>query len=259
MKILIPRLTSGQAAQRLAEIEEHLRKGRPDSQLVRAELGDAVPNATGGRAPTADDIDHWRGEVHVRVKDLPASSTTEQALYAKELGRAIEDVIAPSRSDVAHDGTWSYLSLMLYPDLIARRWGLGPDGKLSIDRWIGAQLGRDRNYVKLGWRNWTTLGELMDEARPPLGEDEFLNLLERSSLARNTSLIRLATKKIIELDLGHGIARSTFTRELMKRISFQTGPLLLDALDERELADVVSEQADGALASLLQQPKRARP
>ncbi|WP_147453976.1 hypothetical protein [Tessaracoccus antarcticus] len=198
----------------------------------------------------------WRAGVTGRMQDIPASTQSDQALYSKELGRAIDDVIDPSRSDAGHDGTWSYLTLMLFPDLVVKRWGPSADGKLSVDRWIGAQLGRDRNYLKLSWRNWDILGEVMDEADPPLGEDEFLSLLERTALARNPRIIRVAAKEVIRLDAEHGMGRSFFARELLKRVTFQTGPLVLDLLENNELAALVSEQAKATIAAFTK-PRRS--
>lgn len=256
MRVLIPRLNAAQAAERFGEIEALLRGGASPAQLVRVELDGAVPNATGGKAPTLHDVTRWRAGVAERMHKLPISTQTDQALYSKELGKAIDDLIGPSRSDAGHDGIWSYFTLMLFPDLVVKRWGLSADGNLSVDRWIGAQLGRDRNYLKLSWRNWGVLGEVMDEADPPLGEDEFLSLLERTALARNPRIIKLAAREVIGLDAEHGMGRSFFARELLKRITFQTGPLVLDLLDDSELAALVSEQAEATIAAFAK-PRRS--
>ena len=93
-------------------------------------------------------------------------------------------MINPSPSDAAHDGVWSFLTLMLFPDILADRWpATSPSGELPRDRWIGRQAGRDRNYFKLAWRRWRILGTVMSETGDAFGEDEFGALFERSAVA----------------------------------------------------------------------------
>ena len=250
MNILIPRLPTARAAERFSEVAEALRGGASPTELVRTDFGPATPNATGGQAATLHDVQAWRNGVLANMQGVDVTDQNSHATHAKALGKAIAEVIAPSASDAAHDGVWSYLSLMVFPDLVAARWGLRGGEELSIDRWVGAQLGRDRNYLKLSWRNWTLLGDIMESATPPLGEDEFLALLERTALARNRRLIRLAALAIIDAGTKPGISsRSDFARRLMTRLTYQTGPLLLDVLSDDELGHLVDEQCRDTYAS----------
>lgn len=250
MNILIPRLPTAHAAERFSEIAEALRGGASPTELVRTDFGSAAPNTTGGQAPTLNDLHRWRTGVMAKMQGVEATDQNSHAIHAKALGRAVAEVISPGRSDAAHDGVWSFLSLMLFPDLVAARWGLRSDEELPLDRWVGAQLGRDRNYLKLSWRNWTLLGDIMESAAPPLGEDEFLALMERTSLARNKRLIRLAALAIIDAGTKPEISsRSDFARRLMTRLTYQTGPLLLDVLSDGDLAQLVDEQCRDTYAS----------
>ena len=169
--LLVPRLTVGAALARLGEIEVELRGGTPAKDLVREQLGPAIPNPTGGSAATESSLHQWRSGVLDVMAGVDLGSATDNAVHSMCLGRAIADVVNPSPSDVAHDGVWSFLSLMLFPDVLASRWpAASPVGELPRDRWIGRQAGRDRNYLKLAWRRWRILGipfAFRTDNRPP--------------------------------------------------------------------------------------------
>ncbi len=245
---LIPRYSSGQAAGRLAEIQEHLAAGKPVQELVKVDFAGAAPNATGGKAATHGDLARWRKDVIDALSGVSTGSKRDNDRHGIALGRALNSAIDPSPSDAASDGVWSFLSLVIFPDVMHARWAADPaTHELSPDRWIGKQAGRDRNYLKLSWRRWRVLGPLMEEATAKLGEDEFGALLERSAVARNIRLVRLAAAEIVAFrDDG---ARTEFARALMKRVTYQTGPLNLDILTTEQLSDLVHECGIAVLRS----------
>ncbi|VEJ57234.1 hypothetical protein [Arachnia propionica] len=247
-RLLIPRISLAQAAERFAQLQELVRSGNTGRALVLEGDVGAVPNRTGGSAPTSDDIHRWREEVVERVDDVSIDPFEGAAKHSAVLGRALEEVIAPSPSDAAHGGGWAYLSLFLFPDLVHARWGGGDsEGKeLNQDRWIGALVGKDRNYLKTSWRRWRLLGPILETGERPLGEDELVALTERSSLARNVRLIRATARRILDFPLTGN--RSLFTRELMKEITLQTGPIHLDLLTDDEL-DLLVERLSGEVVS----------
>lgn len=251
---LIPRLTTPQAMARLEDIRRSLQASVDILDLVQFTDTGAAPNATGGATASTDDLRRWRDGVRERLDQVPSGAGNRNDRRSLALGRALAEVIDPSRSDTAHDGTWSFLSLCLFPDVVFDRWPpSGINGALPEDRWIGAQLGRDRNYLKVTWRRWTTLGSVLLESGKPLGEDEFVALMERSSLARNTRLLRLIASEILRFD-GEG-ARSEFARQLVKNITKLTGPRDLEFLDEEELRHLVTTAA--AELRELRVPRRA--
>lgn len=251
---LIPRFSPGQAAARLEQIQVQLASGKRALELVQTDFAGAVPNATGGEAPTHTDLGKWRKGIMDTLDGLRTGSKAENDIHAMELGRALNAIIAPSPSDAAHDGVWSFLALVVFPDVVHARWPADPvTRELSKDRWIGRQVGRDRNYLKLSWRRWQVLGPVMEHATPTLGEDEFGALLERSSVARNTRLVRIAAQEIVAFrDEG---ARTEFARALMKRITQLTGPLNLDILSDEELVEIVRDCAITVLS--LGSPRRS--
>lgn len=257
---LIPRLTAKGAEIRLTEIQDAVTAGVPIESLVNLDPREAIPNSTGGQAATDEDLQQCRSRVRGAVQ---APSTTPgkdgRDLHGIQLGRALCEVINPLPSDAGHEGVWSFLSLYVFPDIVWERWtGEVHDGerRLPPDRWIGAQAGRDRNYLKASWYRWSVLGDVMETADPPLGEDEFLNLLERTAVARNRRLVVAAARAVSRHDSSHG-GRMDFTRELMKAISYQTGARSLDLLSDEEIEALVEDQA--AKVRSLQGARRAAP
>lgn len=237
---VLPRYSVVHARERLTEIERRLSDGAIPAELVDLSFGAAAPNATGGQAAAIDDLSEWR---HLVLERLAPAANLQTKMgrdqYGIILGRALEEVIHPGPSDAAHDGVWSFLALKVFPDIVHARWPMS-GRRLPADRWIGKQGGgRDRNFLKLSWRRWKALGTVLEvpEGKVCLGEDEFGALLERSSLARNNSLIRVAAREIIDY-AGRG-PRMQFTRELMKLITYQTGPLDLQILSVEDLAEIV--------------------
>lgn len=251
--LLMPRLSAGEAYELLTEHACALGRGVSPESLVRTDvLG--TPNPTGGSAATPADMERWRREILERVGGVDTGSREGRDRLGLLLGKAVHEVISPIPADVAHDGTWSYLSLVVFPDVVNRRWpGERVNGQVVLppERWIGHQTtARDRNYLKLSWRRWVILGEVMSEAQPLLGEDEFGALLERTAVARNKRLVMTAARVVVERGPEYPGGRMDFARRIMKRIAARTGPLLLDICTDDELMDVVAAEADSCFESV---------
>lgn len=249
--LLVPRLKASEALQTFSAHEKALSEGCDPSDLVDTEdIG--VANPTGGSAPGQAQVKKWRDEVVSRLSGIDLSTLDGRQRHGLLLGRALAEVINPGKADAAHDGVWSYLSLRVFPDVVHDRWpGARSQGEvtLPVDRWIGGAGNRDRNYLKLAWRRWTLLGDIMETASPLLGEDEFVQLLERSAVARNKSLIREVAKVVLEYGPYQPGGRSQFARDFMMLVCMKTGSLYLDILSEDEIHDFVQREAAGVVRS----------
>ena len=122
---------------------------------------------------------------------------------------------------------------MVFPDVV---WVRFPDP--SEDRILGGP----RNVLRRTWNRYELLGDLDGLGAEALNEDELVQLTERTSLARNRRLVRALAQRVIE---HPGSRRMEFTRELAKRATFVTGPLLLDVLTDEDLEDLVDAVAEG--------------
>lgn len=238
MSWLLPRLTMQQAQTRFADLAQHMAGGGFAHDFVAPDLPIAAANPTGGRVAPPALLQEWRDEIVSRVPAAVDATPAGRARLGAETGRALAETVSPIPADAAHDGVWSFLTLALLPDVVALRWGLPEEGELPADRWLGRQAlggGRDRNHLKVSWRRWRVLGPLMLQ-EPILGEDELVGLFERSSVARNPTLVKVCAQEV----LAHsGTSRMEFARSLMKHVSAATGVRLLDTFDEGQLQQLV--------------------
>lgn len=230
-----------------------MKAGKDPGELWQAWHPNAMP-ARSGHAATEQDIHDARAVIMGRMCGVAAGSQEQNARYGLAIGKAIAEVIDPVPTDAADDGGWSFLSLVVFPDVVAARWPLSRDagGKPALppDRWIGRPIGRDRNYLKEAWRRWVILGDILEVAEQPLGEDELVNLLERTAFARNRRLVRAAARCIAGRQPGALGGRMVFAREMLKRLRFQTGVVMLDIVSDEMIESTVAqaaEQADSAL------------
>lgn len=192
----------------------------------------AAPVATGGRVASTSRIADVRTAVLQAVEPwfrLGRISSDQVAAFDLTLGRALHERLEIIPADAAHDEVWSFLTLVVLPDVAVFRF---PD--MHVDRLIGTQ----RNALRRTWTRHEVLGDLLYSTDHPLGEDELVGLFERGNLARNRALVRRLATAVLKYD--GTAARSEWARELYKRVTFQTGPRLLDALSDAELDAVIA-------------------
>ena len=234
-----PRLSDGDTLVRLHQVSA-LAQTAPANlvQLAGAEHPNASPVATGAVIASPEQIALARETVVKALAQWLVGSPVpsgQTAQFDVALGQALHSAAALLPADAAHQGTWNFLSAVVFPDVV---WTRFPD--LHEDRF----LGRPRNALRRAWTRYEVLGDrLVGSNGLPLGEDELVGLLERTSLARNRRLVRLLAAEVNEY--RGSAARSEFARRMYKRATHVTGPLLLDALsddDLRRLVQAIAEQ-----------------
>jgi hypothetical protein len=228
-----PRLPLPFAKARITEIAETVSSGGVSGveALARVEHPRAGPVATGGRVANSGHIANVRAAVVKTIEPWRLLGTVPRlqvAAFDLALGRALHEHLQIIPADAAHDETWSFLTLVVFPDVALLRF---PD--MHVDRLIGTA----RNVLRRTWFRQEVLGDLLHSTDRPLGEDELVGLFERSALARNHALIRRLAVAVLAYD--GPTARSEWARDLYKRVRFSTGPRLLDALSDAELDAVI--------------------
>lgn len=238
-QFIYPRLPFAFARARINEIGAAMTSdGLPGVQaLASADHPRAAPVATGGRVASSARIAEVRTAVLETTEPwrrLGRIVPTQVAAFDLALGRTLHECLKIIPADAAHTETWNFLTLIVLPDIAVFRF---PD--MHVDRLIGGQ----RNVLRRPWLRQEVLGDLLHSADRPLGEDELVGLFERTALARNRTLIRRLAIAIMEYD-GRS-SRSEWARELNKRVTFATGPRLLDALSDAEF-DALIRSAETA-------------
>lgn len=235
-RFVYPRLPLSFANKRIAEIKTaKVQSGLVGvEKLVSFEHRHAAPVPTGGHAAdrariagirqaVTQALEPWRGQGEV--------SRSQVAAFDQALGRALHQQLEIVPADAAHDETWNFLTLVVFPDIAVQRF---PD--MHADRMIGGQ----RNTLRRTWFREEVIGDLLRSTRRPLGEDELVGLFERTAVARNHTLVRRLAVTVLAHE---GTGRSAWARELYKQVTFATGPRLLDALSEDQLDNLIQAAA----------------
>ena len=234
-QFVYPRLPLHVAQDEIKEIRFEHRVGGLKALAARAawQHPKAVVVPTGGHVADEEQLEEVRGQTLDALSPWLQSESTRKpdASFDRTLGKILHDTLRIIPSDAAHEETWSFLSLVVFPEVSAYRYPKLPDERLR---------GAPRNPLRYSWMQRDVLGSLQDDCENPLGTDELVGLFERSALARNRGYVRALAREIVTYNGER--ARSEWTRDLLKEASFVTGPRLLDALSEEQLQEVVSEQ-----------------
>jgi hypothetical protein len=236
------RLLTGRVGLSLAELEDLGELGHPA----------AAPAATGGTPATEAVIE----EVQKEVRRVAVDAGYPQRLprgREQSFDRPCASVIYQSMgivpADAAEEGVWTFLSVVVLPEIAPWRYPNPPEERV---------LGRPRNVLRrLWWRAWT-FGPDLDfapEGATPLGEDEFVQVMERSSLAGSQPIARAIRRALWRAQAdGIPVARSELMRELTRRVRATRSHVALEVLDDdtidRIVGDLVPQAAASAVARL---------
>ncbi|GGR73177.1 hypothetical protein GCM10010169_16460 [Micromonospora fulviviridis] len=147
-------------------------------------------------------------------------------------------------ADAASEEVWSFLSLVLLPDVAFWRWP-NPDRRPRYER----ILGQPRNVFRRLWHRVHILGA---DLGGRLFEDEAVGLLERPSLGSNPRTARaIAGAHLAFADRYPEVARTSLLRVAALRLRRMSVLVSLEALDDEQLAELMTEVFSGAVRSLI--------
>lgn len=217
-----------------------------------AELGalshpDAEPSATGGHPVGVRKI----GQIQVAIREVahqagfpnPLGTSTQR--FDRPCGTLLFREMGIVPADAAEEGVWSFLSLVVVPEIGPWRFPARAEERL---------LGRPRNVLRRTWWRAWALGPDLDRAPDgcsPLGEDESVQIMERPSLGGNRRTALALQSAIWRAEsLGLPVARSELMRELARRLRASKSHIALDALDDSALAILLDRLTEEAIARL---------
>ncbi|HMJ77118.1 MAG TPA: DUF6339 family protein [Iamia sp.] len=193
---------------------------------------DGAPAATGGH-PVAE---HRLADLASRVREVAVKAGFPQELgdaqrFDRPCGTILFENMDIVTADAAEEAVWSFLSLVLLPEIGPWRFP-----NRSTER----MLGRPRNVLRrLWWRAWS-LGVDLDNAPEgcqPLGEDEFVQIMERPSVGNNPRIARSIRDAVWRAEAeGLTMARSELMRGVTRRLRGLRSHIALDVLTDEQLA-----------------------
>lgn len=177
----------------------------------------------------------------------------EVRAFDRPAGAVLHDLMRVSPADASRPEIWNYVSLVLLPDVAMWRFPSRESYRI-----LGAGFGdtanrKNRNAFGRLWWAVEVLGhearlETEDEFGQPLGEDELVGIMERtSSIAPSPIVARTLASRGRSFYATHrnelrrvGIPnRSEFFRELSKQIPRKRAVVNISALSEVELGEVI--------------------
>ncbi|BBZ20883.1 hypothetical protein MGAD_52180 [Mycolicibacterium gadium] len=170
-------------------------------------------------------------------------SRTRVAEFDRILGACLLENMRIVPSDAAAEGVWSFLTLVLLPEVGPWRF---PDA--GAKRYRGVH----RNVLRRTWWRAYVLGSDLGGATntsPHLGEDELVQIFERSSLAANHHIARAIAAAIHRSAGDLPVGRSDFVRDLTRRLLRLMPFMSFDALAIEDFEMVIDQQINASLAA----------
>jgi hypothetical protein len=206
----------------------------------------AAPVATGPPPVPSGVVDRLAAEVRALADDLGYPAPLPRAgvsRFDQPCGDLLLEEMRITPADAASEEVWSFITLVVLPDIALWRF---PD--LLPERFLG--LPRN-TFRRVWWRSFTLQGEnlILSGGPEPLGEDELVNIFERSSLSRSATVARAMTRAVRGLD-GERVSRTAAMRELAKRLRRLVSFMALDLMAADDLDHLVSTQLSEAVEAL---------
>lgn len=244
--LLYPRLSAGigrAIAVKMATMD--LREMEAEGRLLHPQ---AAPNATGGKPAPRAKIAAIQAVVRGVAVDFGyprRMNIAKQAEFDRICGTLLLREMNIVPADAGQKDVWTFLSMVVLPEIAPWRF---------IDRSPERLLGGVRNvFQRLWWRAWALGPDLTDtpEGCAPFGEDEYVQIMERPSLAGNRRVALGIQTVIRESDpRNQDVQRGLLLREHVKRVRAVKSHISLDSLSDDQLLTILRETKSAARDSL---------
>lgn len=166
--------------------------------------------------------------------------------FDQQIGPQLYNVMQIVPADAAHEGVWSFLSLVLLPDVAFWRF---PNRKLREE--YERILGRPRNVFRRLWWRCFAFGVDPEGPSSSLLEDEAVGIMERPTLGGDPRVASAIARTHLMLVRQYpSVPRTELMRDASKRIRRLSSVVTLSALNDSELDLAVGETFSAAVAAL---------
>lgn len=245
--LLYPNLPESVARTILAERKDlDLQDLRLLGALSHAE---ASPLATGGTPAGRDSIASvqravWHAAEEAGYPSSPDNS--QRQLFDRLCASGLYDVMNIVPADAANEGVWAFLTVVVLPEITPWRF----TDTAAEERY----LGKPRNTLRrLWWRAWAfgTDFAVTPEGCTPLGEDEYVQIMERTTLGGNRNTARALREALWRAEAtGRPFPRSPLMRFMALRLRAARSHICLDALTQGQLVSLLDEITEQAFHDL---------
>lgn len=208
---------------------------------------DAEPSATGGHPADSKKLAEVRDVIRSSAIDagFPRPLGTSTQAFDRPCGTALLQVMDIVPADAAEEGVWSFLTLVVVPEIGPWRFPARSEERL---------LGRPRNVLRrTWWRGWALGPDLQQapEGCTPLGEDESVQIMERPSLGGNIRTAHALQAALWRAErTGLPVARSEVMRELARRVRATKSHISLDALEDAIMVKLLDKLVHDSVDAL---------
>lgn len=238
--MFFPRLQMTEAARRLAEYSSL----SPVQLVSRAETSCDrqywYPTAPVAERVPKEVLEQFQEEVRRIASGFgypttAAGRAVDVNAFDRDLCGSILDLLPMIPSEAATEGVWSFLSLVVLPDIAF--WRFPNRGQREdYDR----ILGKPRHVFRRLWWRAYILGGGAAGLAARLGEDEAVQIQERTRLGGNRHLARMIAEVHLDQEVESG-PRMHIMRDAMKRLKRLHAFVAFHSLDEAEVRSVVEE------------------
>jgi hypothetical protein len=243
MSFVYPSLPPEAAGTRLLHVSAVTSAEQLRSEATRLDPR-ATYYATGLRVPEAR-IATLAEKIRCLVDDLGFPKPRQAQAAATSFDHALPQILVDEMqivpANAAQEGVWSFLSLVVLPDVAVWRYPARARERL---------LGLPRNvFRRLWWRGYI-LGTDSTAAPAVFGEDQLVAVMERPTIAGNRRLARALCSAVLGAEAAGPTSGMFLMREAAKRLIRLTPFLCPDALSDQEIEDVGREVVSAARSSI---------
>lgn len=228
------------------ELYHDLRKASPSDLRKRCDVQhpDAAPVAVGGVPVGESRISALQRDMRELADRLGFPDELNRAAVARfdrPATRLLHDSMKIVPADAASADVWSFLSLVVIPDVAVWRFPDRSENRLT---------GHPRNVFRRLWWRAEVVGVDLIDVPAGLGEDELVSIMERPVLASNRRITRAIAAAVHGLEVPPGIARSEVMRDVAKRILRLMPIVALEVVDEDRMNALVDDALRSAIVAL---------
>lgn len=238
-----PRLPLADASTLLAQLR--------DQSLSELRQGASLSHPSADYYPTAarvlpDRLRELTGVVRCKADDLGFPGPcrqVDQRRFDVAMPALLHQYMRIVPADAANGDVWSFLTLVVLPDVAFWRFPNPPDVRL---------LGRPRNVFRRYWWRAHVLGAEDGGLAARLGEDQHVQIEERrAAIGGNPPLARALARTVLAFCKENpGVGLEPLMREAAKRLVRLTPFVCFEALPEEGLDAQIGEMVREAAAAL---------